>query len=612
MTTKEDDEDGKDHGFNVNFFRRFWRLQHLLFPGVFSLPLGLFSLLLLVALLDEFIIYGVGLIPSGFYQVLGEKDLPGFINQTLRSVGIILAVAVNKAIKTYISQVLNLTWRQLLTRAVHRLYFTDINYYQLNVLDKFVDNPDQRITADINILCLVFSSVAIKVVVSPFTIAYYSYKAYVGTGWVGPTSCFLFFIVGTFVNKLLMSPIVAWVVRNERREGDFRYKHMQIRSNAESLAFLTGARLEESKTNNKLDLLLTTQHSLYGRQFFLNLAVNMFDYLGSIISYLALAVPIFSGRYDGLSSAELSALISQNAFVCIYLISTFSTLVDLSSSVTQLAGVTHRVSELIERLQQLYDRSDAETPGDLKVVSVCKKNSVGTMDDMKQEGYLMEGVAFKAPGRSEDLVKELYLHLRPGESLLITGSSSAGKTSLLRLLRGLWKLNRGTLTAHCTPGPCGVLFLPQKPYLTDGTLREQITFPLSVDLDLIPNDETEELLSYLHKMKLDGLMTRIGGLDRPAEWNWYDVLSPGEMQRLSFIRLLYHKPAMAFLDEATSALDMEMEQLLYSAAVDKGITLISVGHRESLRAFHKNLLHLKGDGSWTLEPMRPHSQELSS
>lgn len=113
---------------------------------------------------------------------------------------------------------------------------------------------------------------------------------------------------------------------------------------------------------------------------------------------------------------------------------------------------------------------------DLKVVSVGKKNSVGTMDDMKQEGYLMEGVAFKAPGRSEDLVKELYLHLRPGESLLITGSSSAGKTSLLRLLRGLWKLNRGTLTAHCTPGPCGVLFLPQKPYLTDGTLREQVYF----------------------------------------------------------------------------------------------------------------------------------------
>lgn len=110
-----------------------------------------------------------------------------------------------------------------------------------------------------------------------------------------------------------MSPIVSWVVRQERREGDFRYKHMQIRSNAESLAFLTGgpARLEETKSNKKLDDLLTVQQGLYGRQFFLNLAVNTFDYMGSIISYLALAVPIFTGRYDHLSSAELSSIISQ-------------------------------------------------------------------------------------------------------------------------------------------------------------------------------------------------------------------------------------------------------------------------------------------------------------
>jgi ATP-binding cassette, subfamily D (ALD), member 4 len=90
---------------------------------------------------EEFIIYAVGLIPSQFYQVLGEKNLPGFVEKTLKSVGIIIAIAVVKALKTYISQILNLSWRQLLTRAVHRLYYTGIHYYQLNVLDKFVDNP---------------------------------------------------------------------------------------------------------------------------------------------------------------------------------------------------------------------------------------------------------------------------------------------------------------------------------------------------------------------------------------------------------------------------------------------------------------------------------------
>ena len=133
-----------------------------------------------------------------------------------------------------------------------------------------------------------------------------------------------------------MSVVVPWVVKQERREGDFRYKHMQIRTNSESLAFLTEgpARLEEKKTNRKLDDLLSVQKSLYGRQFFLNMSVNGFDYLGSIISYLALAVPIFAGKYDDLSSTELSSIISQTSFVCIYLIFSFSSLVDISANVT--------------------------------------------------------------------------------------------------------------------------------------------------------------------------------------------------------------------------------------------------------------------------------------
>ena len=134
---------------------------------------------------------------------------------------------------------------------------------------------------------------------------------YLRTGWVGPTACFIFFLAGTIVNKLLMSPIVAWVVLREQREGDFRYKHMQVRSNAESLAFLSGGRIEESRCNGKLDSLLRTQQGLYIRQVPLNLATNLFDYLGSIVSYLAIAVPIFSGKYDDLTPSEISAIISQ-------------------------------------------------------------------------------------------------------------------------------------------------------------------------------------------------------------------------------------------------------------------------------------------------------------
>jgi len=116
-------------------------------------------------------------------------------------------------------------------------------------------------------------------------------------------------------------------------------------------------------------------------------------------------------------------------------------------------------------------------------------------------------------------------------------------------------------------------------------------------------EETEQLLNYIRMTRMEGLLERVGGLDRPVEWNWYDVLSPGEMQRLSFIRLLHHRPSIAFLDEATSALDMEMEYLLYTAAVQNGITLISVGHRQNLRQFHRWVLHLNGDGSWSMQPI---------
>jgi len=596
-----------NNGFNFAFFKRFSKLQSLLFPGICSLPVGLFGLLLSFALLEEIIVSYVGLIPSGFYQVLGDKDINGFTKQTLQSILLILAVAVVKSLKNYISLILNLTWRQLLTRAIHRLYYSGINYYQLNVFDKIVDNPDQRITRDINILCEVYSMVAIKVVVSPFTISYYTYKAYTGTGWVGPTSCFIFFIIGTVFNKLIMSPVVEWVVKQEQREGDFRYKHMQIRSNAESLAFLKGARLEEMKSNQKLDILLKTKQQLFRRQLGLNLAVNIFDYLGSIISYLALAVPIFTGRYDDVSSSELSSLISQNSFVCIYLISTFSNLVDLSSSVTNLAGVTHRVAELIERLHQLDDQFYNQ-PNQLQTVHCAEENSIkSTISAPEQEECCrLKGACFKAPGSTQELVKDLNVHLRPGQSIFITGSSSSGKTSLLRVLRGLWNLNAGTMTTNYAPGPRGVLFLPQKPYLTDGTLREQITFPLSVNLQWPNGDETEQLLDYLRMMRLDSLLERVGDLDRPVEWNWYDVLSPGEMQRLSFIRLLYHRPCVAFLDEATSALDMEMEHLLYTTAVQNGITLVSVGHRQNLRQFHQWVLHLNGDGSWSMQPVSSH------
>lgn len=212
------------------------------------------------------------------------------------------------------------------------------------------DNPDQRITQDTDKLCSTLSNVLPMLMISPFTIAYYSYVSYTSTGWVGPISVLVYFLFSTFINKLLMSPVVAMVYLQEKCEGYFRYQHMHVRSNSEAIAFQNGENIEHQKSNEQLGELINTQEKLFIRKYPLDISVNLFNYFGSIISFLVLSVPIFTGMYDHLSSADLSALISKNTFVTMYLISCFSNLINLSEDFTTLAGTSHRVAQLLTKM----------------------------------------------------------------------------------------------------------------------------------------------------------------------------------------------------------------------------------------------------------------------
>ncbi|OXA62639.1 ATP-binding cassette sub-family D member 4 [Folsomia candida] len=614
-------------GFDIVFFRRFYRLHGLLFLSCTSLSTLLFAFLISICLLQEYIVYRVGLIASGFYKVLADRDVSGFQTQTYTSLGIILAVAFTKSTNQYVQKVLTVTWRQLLCKAVHRLYFADIRYYQLNVLDKSIDNPDQRMTQDIDKFCTTYCEILPKLIISPFVISYYCYQAYDRSGWQGPLGCFCFFFVSTIVNKIIMTPIVQYVVKQEQCEGNFRFIHMLVRVNSESIAFLNASGIEADKTNESLDKLIQTQHRLYFRQFFLNFSVNMFDYLGSIFSYLMLAIPIFSGRYDDLTPAELSAVISQNSFVLIYLIYTFSSLVDTSGKFTDIAGVVHRISQLIEKLNALGDfwndlfpddydqrtasslelygewsnrRRDAGRDGDDSLDDKAKRNSHSSR---LLPAIMLKDVTFSPPMCEKPLIVNLTMSFSAGESILIIGHSGYGKSSLLRILRGLWPHTEGTIRKFYPPGPQGVLYCPQKPYLTIGTLRDQACFPLKSGCSSAQEDNL--IIHYLSLLKLKSLLERVGGLDVVVSWNLLDSLSPGEMQRLSFVRIFFHRPLIAILDEATSALPLEMESLIYLECQRLGITTISVGHRASLRQFHDKLLTIARNGGWTLEPIVP-------
>ncbi|XP_069714596.1 lysosomal cobalamin transporter ABCD4 isoform X2 [Phaenicophaeus curvirostris] len=578
------------------FLRRFLRLQAVLFPRWPSPSALMFLTLLGVTLLEQLVIYQVGLIPSRYYEVLGNKDVSGFKAVTAVAVTLIVVNSTLKSFDQFICSMMYVRWRKCLTEYLHKCYFQGQVYYNLHVLREDIDNPDQRISQDVERFCKQLSSMASKVIISPFTLAYYTYQCFHSTGWLGPVSIFGYFVIGTIVNKVLMSPIVSKLVQQEKLEGDFRFKHMQIRVNAEPAAFYRAGQVEHTRTNRRLQNLLQTQRELIGKELWLYIGINTFDYLGSILSYVVIAIPIFSGVYGDLSPTELSALVSKNAFVSIYLIACFSQLIDLSSTLTDVAGYTHRIGELQETLLSLGRKKNA---GYLEAKACWDLDGHSGEDTAQRDtAFLLEQVTLSVPSSGKLLIKDLSLKISQGNSIMIVGNTGTGKTSLLRVLGGLWESTRGSVKMLTCFGPRGVVFLPQRPFFTDGSLREQVIYPLKEIYPVSGSSDDERIVRFLELAGLTDLLARAGGLDEQVDWNWYDILSPGEMQRLSFARLFYLQPKYAVLDEATSALTEEVEHELYRMCLQLGMTLISVGHRASLEKFHSWILKLHGEGRW--------------
>uniref|UniRef100_A0A3Q2X0B7 ATP-binding cassette, sub-family D (ALD), member 4 n=1 Tax=Haplochromis burtoni TaxID=8153 RepID=A0A3Q2X0B7_HAPBU len=561
------------------FVQRFCSIQKVLFPSWTSQSVLMFGTLLGVTLAEQLIIYQVGVLPSHFYNVLADKNYSGFRSLVGTAMVLILFNSTLKSIDQYICNQMYVSWRKTLTESLHSAYFQGRVYYTLNVLREDIDNPDQRISQDAERLCKQMSSMASRLIISPFTLTYYTYHCFHSTGWIGPVSIFGYFVIGTIANKILMGPIVSTLFEQEKLEGDFRFKHMQIRVNAESAAFYRAGKVEHMRTDRRLQALLYTQKRLINKELWLYIGVNTFDYLGGFLSYIIIAIPIFSGVYDSLTPGELSALISKNAFVCIYLINGFTQLIDLSTTLSDVAGYTH---------------------SDFNI-------HAGPVDT----AFIVDHLSYKSPFSDELLVEDLNLKISQGSHLLVVGNTGTGKTSLLRVLNRLWEAHSGFVQMTTCFGPRGTLFLPQKPYLTDGTLREQVIYPLKDIYPASGSVDDDRIIQFLELAGVSSLLKRTGGLDEKVDWNWYDVLSPGEMQRLSFARLFYLQPKYAILDEATSALTEEAEAQLYRTCKQLGMTLVSLGHRSSLEKYHDVQLKLCGEGRWELTKLKGASGNLS-
>ncbi|XP_062503781.1 lysosomal cobalamin transporter ABCD4-like [Corticium candelabrum] len=580
-------------GFDRLFLKRLWRILRVMMPGWLKTTTLLLIVLLLLAVGEQFAIYYTGLVPSQFYGVLTRKDANGFKTVLWKGAICITAAAMGRSFIQFVCGWLHVMWRKYLTDHLHDSYCTDIVYYNVNVLDPTLDNIDQRITQDVERFTFKLSDkVASKLIITPFTVIYYTYKCWNSIGYFGPVLIYLYFFVGVVINKLIMSPIVHLVYKQENLEGDFRFQHMQLRVHSESVAFYRSGELEKQRLSLKFKDLLSTQGLLVMWNFLLNSSVNIFDYVGGILSYLIIALAVFgTARFDSLSASDMSVLISENSFFCLYLINQFSSLIDLSNDLSDIAGYTHRIGQLMECLHDNHnDQHDLPWQ--------AASETVSHVTDANTKGLCLQNVSYCPPSSDQLLVNDLTIELCVGKNILVSGRTGVGKSSLFRVISNIWPVVKGKIQWQIPYSTHFVFFLPQRAFLVQGSVREQVAYPRS------PADVCDEKIKdALSMVDLSHIVDEIHFDKQPAV-NWDDILSPGEVQKLGFARLFCHQPRYALLDEATSAVDEETEGKLYDMCQDLGITLVSISHRMSLKRYHHVELCLTGGGEWTLASMQ--------
>ncbi|TCO83030.1 putative ATP-binding cassette transporter [Plasticicumulans lactativorans] len=514
-----------------------------------------------------------------FYDAIQNLDRDAFYAQLVVFGWIVAVYMVVVGVRFYLREWLRIRWRTWLTERYQTRWLQDKTFYRMKLLGDTTDNPDQRISSDIGsftelTMSLVFGLINAVSTLASFIVILWNLSANVPLTIGGQAYDIPGFLMwcaigyaafGTWITHLLGRRLIRLNFQQEKLEADYRFDLMRLRENLESVALYGGEQTENRRFMHHFRRIVDN----YFRIIRVGLRVDMFGSVhGQVASVfpLVVAAPAYFGKAIKLGDLMQTA----SAFGRVQDALTF--FMDAYKSIAAWRAVTDRLLGFVESLEQTSPRFAAANA--VARPPAADALRIGALDVTR-------------PDR-RPLLAGLDLDLGPGTSLLITGPSGSGKSTLLRALAGLWPFARGEV-ALAEPD---ALFVPQKPYLTIGPLREALLYP---GLDR-PVDDAE-----LARALTDaGLESFAGRLDDEADWA--QTLSGGEQQRIAFARILLRRPRWLFLDEASSALDEPSEQRLYRLLRERlpDTAIVSVGHRSTLKAFHDRQLQLGGDGGWTL------------
>jgi putative ATP-binding cassette transporter len=526
----------------------------------------LLSILLFLAIAVGVLNVTISYVMNFFTSALANRNPDEFWRFIWVYCGVLILGVPIVALYWYSQDRLGNSWRKWLTKQFIEKYFKHRAYYQVEAQHK-IDNPDQRIAEDIKSLTITSLKLLISILEAIIDLILFG-----GILWSISTKLsvdlLLYAFAGTVISVFLGRRLISLNFDQLKYEADFRHGLIHVRDNRESIAFYQGEHQEKTNINYYFSKAFNNFNLLIGWQRNINYFTTGYRYLVRILPYVILAPIYFSG------DIQYGDIVQAN-FAFRRILDAFSIVVDQIQPLGELGAGVNRLADFSEALEQ---SNSATKTGEQKI-------NLGVSSQLA-----FEHLTLFTPDYQKILVKDLSLTLSPGQGLLIVGESGVGKSSLLRMIAGLWMSGSGRLVR---PPLEDMLFLPQRPYMISGTLREQLLYPC-----LDRSVEENQLREVLQWVNLADLPQRVQGFERDLDWG--NTLSLGEQQRLAFARILLTQPKYAILDEASSALDLKNEERLYAKLQETCATYISVGHRPSLLRYHQQVLELTGNAQWCL------------